>query len=262
MNSLFSSALNRTLATLVLLGVVVALGSYAYVTLKNAGGWVGPTTINVVGNGEVTATPDLATFSFSVKAEGADASAAQTKSVEAMKAVNDYLKAEGVEEKDIKTTNYNLTPKYTYEERPCAMGMWCPPGEQKQVGFEVYQTVTVKVRDTAKAGNLLSGVGSKGATDISGLGFTIDDEDKYKAEARELAIADAKAQAEALAKQLDVRLVEMTGYYEESPSSPMPYYGMGGDMAMSAKAEMAPAADVPMGENTITSRVNLTYTIR
>lgn len=262
MNSLFSSTLNRTLATLVLLGVVAALGSYAYVTLKNAGGWVGPTTINVVGNGEVTAVPDIATFSFSVKAEGADATAAQAKSAEAMKAVNDYLKGEGVEEKDIKTTGYNLNPKYTYEERPCAMGMWCPPGEQKQDGFEVYQTVTVKVRDTAKAGNLLTGVGSKGATDISGLGFTLDDDEKYKADARKLAIEDAKAQAEALAEQLGVRLVEMTGYYEESPYNPMPYYGMGGDMAMSAKAEMAPAADVPAGENTITSRVNLTYTIR
>ena len=142
------------------------------------------------------------------------------------------------------------------------MGMWCPPGEQKQDGFEVYQTVTVKVRDTAKAGNLLTGVGSKGATDISGLGFTIDDEEQYKNEARELAIADAKAQAESLAEQLGVRLVEMTGYYEESPMNPMPYYGMGSDMAMSAKAEMAQSADVPAGENTITSRVNLTYTIK
>jgi hypothetical protein len=142
------------------------------------------------------------------------------------------------------------------------MGMYCPPSEPKQTGFEVYQMVTVKVRKTETAGTVLSGVGEKNATDVSGLGFTIDDEEKYKSEARELAIADAKEQAEALAKQLGIKLGDMTGYYEDMPYSPMPYYGMGGDMAMSAKAEMAPSPEVPMGENTITSRVNLTYEYR
>ncbi len=262
MQSFFNSQLNRALVALALAGVVAALGSYAYVTLKNAGGWIGPVTINVSGTGEVTAVPDVATFSFSVKAEGATAVEAQGKSAEAMNAVIEYLKAEGVEEKDIKTAGYNLMPKYTYEQRPCAMGAWCPPGEQKQDGFEIYQTVTVKVRDTAKAGTLLSGVGERGATDMSSLGFTIDDETALKAEARKLAIEDAKKQAEAIAEQLGVSLDDMTGFYEEAGYNPIAYYGMGGDMAMSAKAEMAPTPDVPMGENTITSRVSLTYTVR
>jgi uncharacterized protein YggE len=262
MNGVFSTPLNRALVTVALVGLVAALGSYAYVTLKNAGGWVGPTTINIVGTGEVTAVPDIATFSFSVRAEGKDAAEAQGKSAESMNKVIGFLKDEGVDEKDIKTTGYNLMPKYTYTQAPCAMGSWCPPGEQKQDGFEVYQTVTVKVRDTKKAGTLLSGVGERGATDMSSLGFTIDDEEKLKAEARELAIADAKEQAEALARQLGVRLGEMTGYYEESANNPYPYYGMGGDMMMSAKAEAAPVPEMPAGENTIMSRVNLTYTIK
>ncbi len=262
MNGILNTPINRALVTLALIGLVAALGSYAYVSLKNARGWVGPTTISVVGNGEVTAVPDIATFSFSVKADGKDAPEAQAKSAEALNTVTSYLRDQGVAEKDIKTAGYNLMPKYTYEQKPCLMGSWCPPGEQKQDGFEVYQSVTVKVRDTAKAGALLSGVGEKGATDISGLGFTIDDEDKYKADARALAIDDAKAQAEVLAEKLGVRLVEMTGFYEDTPDTGMPYYGMGGDMAMSAKAEMAPTPDVPVGENTITSRVNLTYVVR
>jgi uncharacterized protein len=260
MQSFFNSQLNRVLVALALAGIIAALGSYAYVTLKNAGGWIGPVTINVSGNGEVTAVPDVATFSFTVKADGATAAEVQGKSAEAMNSVIEYLKSEGVEAKDIKTTGYNLMPKYTYEERSCALGAWCPPGEQKQDGFEIYQTVTVKVRDTAKAGTLLSGVGERGATDMSSLGFTIDDETALKAEARKLAIEDAKKQAEAIAEQLGVSLDDMTGFYEETGYNPV--YGMGGDMMMSAKAEMAATPDVPMGENTVTSRVNLTYTIR
>ncbi len=256
---LFDSKLNRTLVTLVLVAIVVALGSYAYKTLDAMPQW-GPTTINVIGNGEVTATPDIATFTFTVKAEGTDATTAQTKATEIMTAVTAYLGSEGVEEKDIKTTGYNLNPKYSYNERPCAMGMYCPPGDPVQTGFEVYQYVAVKVRDTNKAGTLLSGVGDKGVTDVSGLGFTIDDEDALKAEARALAIADAKKQAEVLAKELGVRLGDMTSYYEDQPYTP--YYGMGADMAMSAKNETSPAAVVPTGENTVTSRVNLTYEIK
>jgi hypothetical protein len=258
MNGFFSTSLNRALGALALIGITVAFLSYAYVTIKNSGGWVGPTTINVTGNGEVTAVPDIATFSFSVRAEGKDAAEAQGKSAESMNAILAYLKEQGVEEKDVKTTGYNLMPKYTYPTQPCLMGSYCPPSNPVQDGFEVSQMVTVKVRKTDTAGNLLSGVGDKGATDISGLGFTIDDEEKYKADARKLAIEDAKAQAEVLATQLGVSLGDMTSYYEEMPYGPTPYYGMGGDM-MSAKAEMAPSPDVPTGENTITSRVTITY---
>ncbi len=261
MNGFFSTKLNRALGALALIGLAVAFLSYAYVTIKNSSGWVGPITITIVGNGEVTAVPDIATFSFSVRAEGADANEAQAKSAESMNTILAYLKEQGVEEKDVKTTGYNLMPKYTYPTRPCLMGSYCPPSEPVQDGFEVSQTVTVKVRKTDTAGTLLSGVGAKGATDISSLGFTIDDEEKYKADARKLAIEDAKNQAAVLAEQLGVKLGDMTGYYEESGYNPMPFYGMGGDM-MSAKAEMAPAPDVPAGENTISSRVNLTYEVK
>jgi len=260
MNSFFASKLNQALAAAALAGLVLALASYAYVTLKNSEGWTGPTTITIIGNGEVQAIPDIATFSFSVRGEGPTASEAQATSAKAVNDIMGYLKEQGVEEKDVKTTNYNLMPRYTYEQRPCIMGMMCPPSEPKQDGFEVSQTVTVKVRNTDTAGALLTGVGERGATDISSLGFTIDDEESLKAEARKLAIEDAKVQAKALADQLGVTIGEMTGYYEES-GTPYPF-GMGGDMMMNAKAEMAPSPEIPMGENTITSRVNLTYTIK
>ncbi len=250
-----------------LLGVmaVVALLAYTYSTIKQTKYmYSGPTSISVTGLGEVFATPDIATFTFSVEAKEADAVMAQNKSGEIMDAILSYLKEAGVEEKDIKTEYYNLTPEYEYSQQVCTQ--WgCPPqSKPKLIGYQVNQSVAVKVRDTKKAGELVSGVGDKGAMNVSGLSFTIDDEEALMAEAREKAIIDAKAKAKVLAENLGARLGRMNGYWEEQGGGyPMPY-GIGGEMDM-AKAEnavFARPAELPIGENTITSRVNISYEIK
>lgn len=253
----------QVLLVLALFGVVAALGAYTYYTLQTAKyHYMGPTTINVRGEGEVLAKPDIGSFSFSVRAEGVDAAEAQTKSAEAMNAVLGYLKEAGVEENDIKTTNYNLMPTYDYgQDQICEFGRYCPPVDPVIDGYEVSQMVEVKVRNLDASGDLISGVGSRGATDISGLQFTIDDETVYKAEAREQAIAEAREKAKQLADDLGVRIVRMTGFYEEEGYYPMPYYGMGGDM-METKATSAIAPSMPTGENSIRSVVNITYEIK
>lgn len=253
----------RLLMVLALVGLVGAFSAYTYQTLKMAKyQYMGPTTINVRGEGEVFAKPDIGSFSFSVRAEGVDAAEAQSKSAESINGILAYLKEAGVEDKDVKTTNYNLYPTYNYgEERVCAWGQYCPPVDPLIDGYEVSQTVTVKVRDLDKSGDLISGVGGKGATDISGLSFTIDDESELKAEAREKAIAAAKKKGVELAKDLDVRIVRMVGFYEEE-NYPSPYYGgYGMEMAMS-KDSMGPSPEMPTGENTIKSTVNITYEIK
>ena len=244
---------------------IIALGAYTYGTVKQVKYAInGPTTINVTGKGEVFAKPDIATFSFSVEAKDASASVAQSNAAETMNGIIAYLGEAGVEEKDVKTEYYNLTPQYEYPETVCYSG-YCPPrGEPKLIGYQVTQSIAVKVRDTAKAGDILSGIGSKGATNVSGLSFTIDDEDSLKAQAREAAIADAKAKAKELANDLGVRLVRMTGYWEDQ-SGPQPYYGMGGDMVKTMSlAEEAPAVapQLPTGENKVATQVNITYEIR
>lgn len=252
----------RVLIVLSLIGLVIALLSYSNLASRQAEyANFGPTTISVAGEGEVLAKPDIGQFSFSVRAEGVDAATAQNSSAESINAIMDYLKDNGVEEKDIKTENYYLSPKYRYEERMCLAGSYCPPGERVLDGYEVSQMVRVKVRDLDKAGDLISGVGEKGATDISNLQFTIDDESALKAEAREKAIADAKQKAEELADDLDVRLVRIINFWEDEGRY-SPYYGMGGseDMMMETKAAVSPS--VPTGENSVVSRINITYEIR
>ena len=205
----------RALLVLVLIGVVTSLFTYTNLTAKQAQySMIGPTTISVRGEGEIFARPDIGQFSFAVRAEGEDAASAQELSAESVNAIVEYLKEAGVEEKDIKTQNYNLNPRYRYEERVCVSGSFCPPGEQVVDGYEVSQSVVVKVRDIDRAGDLISGVGDRGATNISSLQFTIDDETVLKAEARAEAIADAMEKAEQLADDLDVKLVRMVGFWK------------------------------------------------
>jgi uncharacterized protein YggE len=181
-----------------------------------------------------------------------------------MNAILAYLKESGVEDKDIKTEYYNLVPEYDYPQVGICTQWGCPPqGEPKLKGYQVSQSVSVKVRDTAKAGELVSGVGGKGAMNVSSLSFTIDDVEKLNAEARKLAIEDAKVKAKELAKNLDSRLIRMNGYWEEQGGYPMPYAnGMGGDMMMKAESAMATPANLPIGENKITLRVNISYEIK
>jgi len=219
-------------------------------------------TISVSGKGEVFAVPDTGEFMVTVREEAETVEFAQSEATKKINAVIEYLKGAGVEEKDIKTVSYNVNPKYEWSQERCVNG-YCPPGKQELIGFEVSQSLSVKVRDTKKAGELLSGVGSKGASEVSGLTFTIDDEDALRAEAREMAIDEAQEKADMLAAQLGVTVVRVVGFYEESGGYPMPFaYGKGGNVMMASDARMEVAPELPTGENKITSNVNITFEIR
>jgi len=229
--------------------------------------------ITINGAGEVFAVPDIATFTFSVIEEAPDAASAQDEAARKMQSITAFIKEQGVEEKDIKTVGYNLYPRYEFREvsaLPAIGGVSSirigrPPSERVLVGFELNQTIEVKVRDTGKAGQLLAGVSELGASSVSGLSFTIDDEEALKAEARGKAIADAKSKAEVLAEELDVRLVRVISYSEYG--EPIYYArsidaaaGLGGDsLGVPAASE---EAVVPGGENRIVSNVSITYEIR
>lgn len=257
----------------VVLGVFLAAEAIAGVmNLRYIGAGIpAANTISVSGKGDAFAVPDLGDFTFSVLSDKPTVAAAQADAAGKINAVTAYLKSAGVDEKDIKTVDYSVYPQYDYQNAICpqpmpmssggngASAVYCPPGKQVLKGYEVRQTTEVKVRDTSKAGELLAGVGGKGATEVSGLSFTVEDETAVQNEARDKAIADAKAQANALAKSLGVSLVRIVSF-SESGSNPGPiYYGMGAS-AMDAKA--APAPEISTGQNKVTSNVTITYEIR
>ncbi len=253
-------------AALALLALfLLAATVYAFKSVRYIGSGVAASnTISVSGEGEVFAVPDTATFSVTIQERAKDVAAAQTAATKKNNDVIAYLKEAGVEEKDIQTADYNVNPQYEYSNGVCREG-YCQPGQQKLVGFEVIQTLTVKVKDTDKAGELLSGVGSKGASSVSGLSFTIDDQDQLEADARDKAIADAEEKADELAASLGVTIVRVVGF-SENEYQPYYAYGRGGVAmdAMSTKegAQAAPSPELPVGQNKITSNVNITYEIR
>jgi uncharacterized protein YggE len=239
------------LAGIILAFYLVVLSVGAIMGLEYVG--KGPefqSQLPVNGKGEVMAVPDIASFTFSIVESGKDVGEAQTKATAKNNDIIDYLKGKNIESRDIKTTSYNINPKYEYNPTS---------GKQSLVGYEINQSVTVKVRKASDAGEILSQVGTRGVSYVSGLTFTVDDEDSLKRQARDLAIEDAKEQAKILAKKLGVNLGDIVSYYEmESPSYPMPMYD---SYAGNSMVKQAIAPTIEVGEQKIVVNVSVSFEI-
>ena len=130
-----------------------------------------------------------------------------------MNAVIDSVKKQGVEEKDLKTTGFYISPRYEwYEAGTCIPA--CPNGKRVLVGYEITQSLEVKIRDLSKIGEIIQEATNSGANQVGDLQFTIDKEDELKAQARKDAIDEAKNKAKELASQLGVKLVRITNFSE------------------------------------------------
>ena len=257
----------------VVITLAVFLGFKALNTIKEfsyIGGGVYPAnTITISGKGSVFAIPDTGSFSFSVIEEGKTVKEAQDKESKKINSILDAVKGMGVDEKDIKTVGYYSNPKYEYSSSVCQraestngvmMPVYCPPGKQVLIGYEVSQTISVKVRKTDTAGDILTKVGSLGAQNISGLNFVTDDMDAVQADARDKAITDAKAKAKILAKSLGVKLVRIVSF-NENGNYPVPmYYGL--EAKSIATDVVSTSPQVPVGENEIVSNVTITYEVK
>jgi uncharacterized protein YggE len=231
----------------------------------------GTTATNVIsfdGKGEVSATPDLATISLTIRETSKEVKGAQTKVTTKETAVLSFLDKSGIDKKDIKTENYNSYPKYEWRQSVCPQpastsseAYYCPPGKSVLTGYEVSENISVKVRDLAKAGDIVKGIGDVGISEISGPNFSIEKEDQLKAEARKMAIDEAKSKAEVLAKDLGVHLVRIVNF-SENGNYPVPMYANRLDMAAGAKESVTSTPALPTGQNKITSNVTITYEIR
>lgn len=215
-------------------------------------------TITVSGEGEAFGTPDVAEFTFSIIEKGTVVKDVQAAATQKANAAKNYLHEQGVEDKDIKTVGYYVSPPQPPIE---CYGGYCPPRNADADKFTVTETVSVKVREVDTAGTLVSGVGTVGAKEISGVTFAVDDPDSITAEARQKAIDDAKGKAKVLADQLGVSLVRIVSF-NEGGNYPVPYYAKGGVAMDMAVAESAPAPELSPGENKVVSSVSITYEIR
>lgn len=149
--------------------------------------------VTVEGRGEVTAAPDTAFINSGVTTQGTTAREALDANSAAMRALIEELRAVGIEGRDIQTSGFSVSPNYVYSNERDPEGYTLPP---RIVGYQVSNSVSVRVRDLPMLGNVLDRAVTVGANTINGVNFSVADPAALYDEARRLAFADARAKAE------------------------------------------------------------------
>lgn len=204
--------------------------------------------ITVSGTGKAYSKPDVALVSFGVKTQALKSQDAVNQNNEKMNAVIKAVKDLGVQDKDIQTTNYNLSPVYDWTE-----------GGQVFKGYSLDQAISVKIRDFDKINTILDASTVAGANTVGNLQFTVDNKEKALSEARALAIAEAKTKAQNIAMASGLTLVKIVNIYESGNDYPQPLYGMGATSKMDASS-VAPS--IQTGQSEINLTVSLTYRVK
>jgi hypothetical protein len=231
----------------------VIIGGLFYIAGKHLeikGPLTNPPVISVSADAKVSTPPDIAMMSFGVTSGRQTTAKAATESVnKSMAKIIAAVKELGVEDKDITTESFYLSPEYDYTT-----------GGQIPRGFQASQSLRVKVRDLDKAGDVLTAATTAGANQAGGITFSVDNPDEAKARARQMAIEKAKAKAKVLADELGMSLGRMTGFSEDGvyPISPM----MKANYDMGVGGAMVQNAVLPAGEQDIVSNVTITYELR
>ena len=190
----------------------------------------------VSGIGKLSVEPDLVDFRVGVDTLGETVAEANSAASEAMAAIVAVLKASGIEDKDIQTSRFNIRPEYDYRETTVD---GVRSSSQVLVGYNVRNTVTVKVRDLEGLPELVDDVVTAGGDNIriDSVSFTVEDPDARLDELRELAVADAAAKAAHMAELAGVTLGDLTFLSEGgSPSYPSPYPAQPAAFALESRA--------------------------
>jgi hypothetical protein len=207
-----------------------------------------PRQLNISGMGEVYLVPDIAYVYIGTRSEAVEVGDALSQNNQQAQNIAKVLTDMGVDQKDIQTTAFNVYPVQNYG----------PEGEPMETRFVVENTVFIKVRELQKLGELLDVVVRNGANQINGISFNVEDREQAEADARRLAVIDAKQKAEELAEAAGVRLGELVNLSAYSYGNPQPLYeGKGGGYA----ADMS-AAPIASGQLLITAEASLTYNIK
>ena len=201
-------------------------------------------SMNVSGTGQVTLVPDIASINIGVHTEADLVNDALSENTAQANAIASILKNLGVEEKDIQTSNFNVYPADRYDPMT---------GQVQSRYFVVDNTVTVIVRDLSSLGDVLSAVVDAGANNIYGITFDVEDRDEAVAQARLLAIQNAKEKAQEIADAAGVELGDLLSINVYGGITPIAYY----DAKGGAYAESS--VPVSAGTLTISMECSLTY---
>jgi len=206
-----------------------------------------PHVLTVTGHGEAMGVPDRALLSTGVTTAARTAAAALGANAKAMNAVFATLKHAGIPEKDIQTSDFNVTPQYA--ERKAGSDE-----APRIVGYQVSNSVDVIVDGLDKLGPTIDALVAAGSNRIDGPTFTIADPKPLQAEARAEAVKDAISRAQTLAHAAGVALGPIVGIAEGSAPEPV-----------EPRLRMAMAAPAPTpiasGEQSLSADVTITWEI-
>lgn len=241
-----------TLLVVFLVGLFSFWGFRIYEIWKTTSG-NNPREISVEGQGKAYIVPDVAKVVLGTTANGAASDVLVSENTKKVNEIIKVVKALGIAEEDIKTVNYNLSPRY----------VWDSTKGNVPDGFTIDQSIEVKIRDFDKIGELLAQTAKAGANNTGGLTFIVDNEDKAKAEARKEAIKKAKTKASEIAGQTGLKLGKVI-YFNEYTNNPGYYYDEASVKSFSTPEAAMDIVDAPIispGQNEINVTVNLTYRV-
>ena len=215
-------------------------------------------TISFSAEGKIVAKPDVALITVSVVTQDVDANKVQADNNKKMTAVVNFLKNNGIKEDDIKTSAYSLNPQYDYT--------WCRKSKDdtrycspKIIGYELTQSVEVKIRDFNKINIIIGGLSDAGANQISNISFSIDEPEDYKNQARIEALKKIEKRAQLLSKETSLKLGKIVSV-SESGIFPSPIYR---DLkATVGSTEDLPSAPIETGTQEITVTLTVSYEIK
>lgn len=204
----------------------------------------------VSGEGKVYVTPDIAKITVGVEESGTVLATIQKNVNSKTQKLTDAIKKIGVEEKDIKTTSYNLYPQYDYSTTP-----------NKITGYQISTSYEVTIRDFDKINDIITAATTAGANMEGNISFDINDTTKNEKlnEARKIAVTNAKEKAEGLASSAGLTLGKIINIAESQSSNVVrPMYAAAGE----AKIDLAATPSIQAGQTELSTIVSLSYEIR
>lgn len=211
-----------------------------------------PAYLTVGGDATVSAPPDAVTINAGVTSQGKTAKAALDANSRAMGAVFAAMKAQGIADRDIRTTNLNLEPEYA----PVPAGNVQNFNDRPIIGYRVSNNVNVTIEDTAKAGTVLDSLVQAGANQTGGVSYVLRNDKEALAEARAAAVKDAFARAQIYAATAGVTLGPIHAISDTEAVPVTPRF----ETLMVAGSKIAP----PMsgGEQTVRAAVTVSWEIK
>ena len=228
----------------------------AEIDLQPACSWV-TDSITVNGAGKVTVPADVGVVDLGVEVIASTVKDARTQAASSMRKVLTAVKAKGIADKDITTTEFSIWPETTWVEEPIDLGggRVVRGGRSVVIGYRVSNQVSIKVNDLEKLADVIDDAALAGGDDarVSSVYFTAEDTSMALDNARKLAVADAKHRANLYASEFSVDLGTLISMSEDVGVDPY-----GGPVAFARAESLAAGPSTPLNSGEIEVEVNIT----